>query len=62
MDCIVKEATEIQVHSVHFNRDGGFTLNQAWYPVINMLKQYGESPMKKHGQIWQALDSTQPWL
>jgi hypothetical protein len=37
MDCIVKEATEIQLNTGNFNRDNGFMWSQAWYPVMNML-------------------------
>jgi hypothetical protein len=36
MDCLVKEAIEIRLNFSNFNRDGGFTLSWAWYPVINM--------------------------
>jgi hypothetical protein len=59
-DCIMKEATEIQLHSSKFNRDRRFTLNQVPYVMTNMLKQSNETPMKKPGQTQQALDSTQP--
>jgi hypothetical protein len=27
MDCIIKEATEIQLHPNHINRDGGYILS-----------------------------------
>jgi hypothetical protein len=37
MDRLVKEAIEIRLNTRNFNREGGFTLGQAWYPVINML-------------------------
>jgi hypothetical protein len=37
MDCLVKEAIEIWLNTRNFNREGGFTLSWAWYPVINML-------------------------
>jgi hypothetical protein len=40
---------EIQLHPNTFNRDGGFTLSQAWYPVKNMLEKSSETPMKKQG-------------
>jgi hypothetical protein len=38
MDRLIKEATEIQLNFNTFNRDGGFMLSWAWYPVINMLR------------------------
>jgi hypothetical protein len=37
MDRLMKEANEIQLNTRSFNRDGGFMLSWAWYPVINML-------------------------
>jgi hypothetical protein len=37
MDRLVKEAIEIQLSTGNFNRDGGFMLSWAWYPVMNML-------------------------
>jgi hypothetical protein len=58
MDHLVKEATEIHLHPNNFNRDGGFTLSRAWYPVTNMLKQDGKTPLRKQGQTLQVLDST----
>jgi hypothetical protein len=37
VDRLIKEAIEIRLNTRNFNRDGGFTLSRAWYPVINML-------------------------
>jgi hypothetical protein len=37
MDRLVKEAIEIRLNTRSFNRDSGFMLSQAWYPVMNML-------------------------
>jgi hypothetical protein len=37
MDCLMKEAIEIRLNTGNFNRDNGFMLSQAWYPVMNML-------------------------
>jgi hypothetical protein len=45
------------LHPKNFNRDGGFTLSRSWYLVTNMLKQYGDTPIRKQGQAKQALDS-----
>jgi hypothetical protein len=47
VDCVMKEALEIRLHPNNCNRDRGFTLSHAWYPVTNMLKQSSETPMKK---------------
>jgi hypothetical protein len=40
MDHVIKEVIEIILHSRNSNRNGGFTLNQSWYLVRNLLKQY----------------------
>jgi len=37
MDCLVKDAAEIQLNTNNFNTDSGFILNQAWYPVTNTV-------------------------
>jgi hypothetical protein len=37
MKRIVKEAIEIRLNTANINRDGGFMLSRAWYPVLNML-------------------------
>jgi hypothetical protein len=37
MDRIVKETIEIRLNTANINRDGGFMLSRAWYPVLNML-------------------------
>jgi hypothetical protein len=50
MDYLVKEAIEIRLHPNNFNRDRGFTLSQACYPVTNMLKQSGKTPIRKQVQ------------
>jgi hypothetical protein len=38
MDSMIKEAVEIRLHPRNFNRDGGFTVSQSWYPMTDMLK------------------------
>jgi hypothetical protein len=40
---------KLNLHPYNFNRDGGLTLSQAWYHVTNMIKQSGETPIKKAG-------------
>jgi hypothetical protein len=42
----------------NYSTDGGLTLSHAWYIVTYMLKQCGETPLKKQGQAKQVLDST----
>jgi hypothetical protein len=46
MDRLVKEAIEIRLNTINFNRDGGFTLSRAWYPVINMLHNEKAGPSR----------------
>jgi hypothetical protein len=36
---LVKEANKICLHPNNFNRDSGFTLIQAWHPLINVLNK-----------------------
>jgi hypothetical protein len=36
-DRLVKEAFEIRLNTGSINRDGGFMLSRAWYPVLNLL-------------------------
>jgi ribonuclease I len=38
MDCIIKEATEIQLHPNHINRDGGYILSWAWQPALCQIQ------------------------
>jgi hypothetical protein len=54
---VIKKTTEIKLHHNNFNRDSGFTLSQSWYPVINILKQYRDTPNQKQGHAKQALGS-----
>jgi hypothetical protein len=39
MDHLLKEATEIQLHSNNFNRDTGFPLRCSQYLIMNIIKQ-----------------------
>jgi len=41
---LIKEAIEIRLNYKNFNRDGGFTLSQAWYPVTNLLSNHKAGP------------------
>jgi len=50
MDCLVKEASEMQLNTNNFIEDSGFILSQTWYPVANVL-------IKKQTQAEQALYS-----
>jgi hypothetical protein len=37
MDRIVKEAIHIRLNRENFNRDNGFNLSRAWFPITRML-------------------------
>jgi hypothetical protein len=38
MQCIIQEATEIEVHPENMNRKEGFSLRKAWKPLLQTLK------------------------
>jgi hypothetical protein len=44
MDCIVREAIEIELHHNNINKEGGFCLSKSWKPLIGSLKLSGHDP------------------
>jgi hypothetical protein len=46
IDHMLREAVEIRLHPNNFSRDLGFTLNQSWYLVTNMIKKYTDAPSR----------------
>jgi hypothetical protein len=44
MDCIVREAIEIELHPYNINREGGFCLSKSWKPLIGSLQFSGHDP------------------
>jgi hypothetical protein len=44
MDRIVRVAIEIELHSYIINREGGFSLNNSWKPLIGSLELSGHDP------------------
>jgi hypothetical protein len=44
VDRLVKGASENRLNFNNFNRDGGYILHYAWYPVINMLRNQKAVP------------------
>jgi hypothetical protein len=44
---LIKEAIKIRLKYKNFNRDGGFTLSRAWYPVTNLLSNQKAGPGKE---------------
>jgi hypothetical protein len=39
MDCIIREAIEIELHYENIHREGGFYLSKSWKPLICSLKR-----------------------
>jgi hypothetical protein len=44
IDCVVREAIEIELHPYNINREGGFCLSKSWKPLIGSLKFSGHDP------------------
>jgi hypothetical protein len=44
MDCIVKEATGIELHHYNISKEGGFFLSKSWKPLISSLKSFRTWP------------------
>lgn len=50
MDCIIREAIEIELHPNTINREDGFCLSMSWKPLICSLKDHRKPPSWQ--QIW----------
>jgi hypothetical protein len=40
IDCIVSEATKIELYPYNINREGGFSLSKSWKPLIGSLETF----------------------
>jgi hypothetical protein len=51
MDQIVKEAIRIRLNRENFNRDNGFNLSRAWFPITRMLASQKAEPGKESNDL-----------
>jgi hypothetical protein len=51
MDRIVKEAIPMRLNKEIFNRDNGFNLSQAWFPITRMLASQKAEPSKESNDL-----------
>jgi hypothetical protein len=51
MDRVVKEAVHIRLNRKNFNRDNGFNLSWALYPIMSMLANQKAEPGKEGNDL-----------
>jgi hypothetical protein len=51
MDRIMKEAIHIRLNKENFNRDNGFNLSRAWFPITRMLGSQKAEPGKASNDL-----------
>jgi hypothetical protein len=47
MECIIREATEIELHPDNMNREEGFSLSKLWKLLFQILKEWKKVPVSK---------------
>jgi hypothetical protein len=51
MDRIVKEAIHIRLNKENFNRDNGFNLSLAWFPITRMIASQKAKQVKESNDL-----------
>jgi hypothetical protein len=46
MNCLIREAFEIEMHPNNINGDGGFNVSRSWKPLLHRLKNIRQTRNK----------------